>query len=72
MCYNKGVMDQITNFAYLEVPLPNGYEARLLFRQFQPGGDWVCQASDETITDLQDLLAGESLSWRDTSAGVPQ
>jgi hypothetical protein len=54
------------NFVKIPVVFDNGYEARLLFRQFQHRGDWICQASDECMTDIQDLLAGESLSWQDT------
>ena len=55
------------NYTHVEVPLPNGYEARLMFRQYQPGGDWICQATDELMTDLQDMLAEKPLSWRDVS-----
>ena len=60
------------NFVQIPVPLPNGYEAKLMFRQFQPRGDWICQAADETISDIQDLLAGEPLSWQHTSQGAEQ
>ena len=60
------------NFVQIPVPLPNGYEARLMFRQFQPNGDWICQATDETITDLQDLIEGNPLSWQDINEGVSQ
>ena len=60
------------NCVQIPVPLPNGYEARLLFRQWQPRGDWICQATDETISDLQDLLAGLPLGWQQTDTGVQQ
>ena len=49
------------NFIPIEMALPNGYQAKLLFRQFQPGGDWICQASDELMTDLKDLLDLEEI-----------
>lgn len=44
------------NFTPIVITLPNGYKAKLLFRQYQQQGDWICQVSDECITDLQDLL----------------
>jgi hypothetical protein len=47
------------NITPITIDLPGGYTAKLMFRQYQPGGDWVCQATDELITDLQDLLLGD-------------
>lgn len=47
------------NVTDIVIDLPGGYEAKLLFRQYQPGGDWICQASDEYIADLSALLKGE-------------
>jgi hypothetical protein len=47
------------NITPIIIDLPGGYTAQLMFRQYQPGGDWVCQASDELIADLQDLLLGD-------------
>lgn len=46
------------NVAPLVIPLPDGYEAKLIFRQYESGGDWICQVSDEVIFDLQTLLEG--------------
>ena len=46
------------NVTPLVITLPNGLEAQLIFRQYQSGGDWICQASDECIFDLQTLLEG--------------
>ena len=60
------------NFLQIPVIFENGYEARLMFRQFQPNGDWICQASDECMTDIQDLLEGNPLSWQDTAQGAEQ
>ena len=54
------------NFVQIPVVFDNGYKAKLMFRQFQPNGDWICQASDECMTDIQDLLEGNPLSWQDT------
>ena len=46
------------NIAPIVITLPNGLKAQLIFRQYQSGGDWICQASDECIFDLQALLEG--------------
>lgn len=46
----------------LMITLPNGYEVRLMFRQYQSGGDWICQASDEVIFDLQTILEGGEIT----------
>jgi len=47
------------NITPITVELPNGYKAQLIFRQYQTNGDWICQATDEYITDLQDFLLGD-------------
>ena len=60
------------NFVPVYISLPGGYQAKLMFRQYQRGGDWICMASDEYITDLQDLLDGNLLSWQDIDEGVQQ
>jgi hypothetical protein len=44
------------------ITLPNGLKAQLLFRQYQSGGDWICQASHECIFDLQTLLEGGNVT----------
>lgn len=50
------------NITPLVIALPNGLEAQLIFRQYQPGGDWICQASDEYIFDLQAVLEGDCIA----------
>jgi hypothetical protein len=50
------------NIIPLKLTLPNGYEAKLVFRQYQSGGDWICQASDECIFDLQTILEGGEIT----------
>ena len=44
------------------ITLPNGLKAQLLFRQYQSDGDWICQASDEYIFDLQTLREGGNVA----------
>lgn len=46
------------NIQNLTITLPNGLQAHLQFRQLQPGGDWICQATSECVFDLQTLLQG--------------
>ena len=46
------------NIAPLVIPLPDGYEAKLIFRQYESDGDWICQMSHEVMFDLQTLLEG--------------
>jgi len=46
----------------LVITLPNGHEARFIFRQYQSGGDWICQTSDECIFDLQTILEGGDIT----------
>jgi hypothetical protein len=46
------------NTQHVTITLPNGLEAHLMFRQLQPGGDWICQATAECMFDLQTLLEG--------------
>ena len=50
------------NIIPLAITLPNGLKAQLLFRQYHTGGDWICQASDECIFDLQTLLEGGNVT----------
>lgn len=38
----------------ITVPLKNGY-AQLMFKQYEPNGDWICVASNECLTDLKNL-----------------
>jgi hypothetical protein len=46
------------NITPITIDLPSGYQAQLMFRQYQPGGDWICQASDEYLADLREVLQG--------------
>lgn len=50
------------NHIKISVLLPNGLTAYLMFRRHQTGGDWICQASDECIFDLQALLEGANIT----------
>lgn len=45
----------------IEVPLSNGGHIRLMFKQFQANGDWICLATDECMTDMVELLENDSV-----------
>jgi hypothetical protein len=52
------------NITPIEIDLPGGYKAKLIFRQYQKDGDWVCQATDELFSDLI-LLMSENIDAED-------
>lgn len=52
------------NITPIEIDLPGGYKAKLIFRQYQKDGDWICQATDELFSDLI-LLISENIDTED-------
>ena len=38
------------------ISLDTDLHAKLVFKQFQTNGDWICQMSDELMCDLEDRI----------------
>lgn len=42
----------------IKFDLPDDKWIKVSFKQYQPGGDWICLMSDETMDDLVDIIQG--------------
>jgi hypothetical protein len=46
----------VTEYRAIILSLENGLQAKLMFRQFQTNGDWICQMSDDIMEDLETMI----------------
>jgi|LakMenE01Jun11ns_1017448.scaffolds.fasta_scaffold9603112_1 hypothetical protein len=43
-------------YRYFNIMLPNGHFVKLLFKQYENNGDWICQMTEQFMNDLNTLL----------------
>lgn len=43
-------------YRFFNILCPNGYVVKLLFKQYEHNGDWICAMTQEFMQDFQTLL----------------